>query len=161
MKVRGTTSTRERIGPGAPSRHERAKKQTGPPPIEGKENKKVSFIEELREMGDLKTKEILDEVLGGIDEAARIFLERPIYENLLKYKELVQRFMRVVISKLYKTRERLSSRAIDPQKVYTLLEEVDKNLGLLTEEVLSGQAESLSLMARIDEIRGILVDLYS
>ena len=127
----------------------------------GVEAKKTSFIEELRESSDLKAKGILDEVLGSIDEAAGLFLEHPTYENLLNYKSLVQRFMKVVIENLYRVKERLSSKATDRQKIYTLLEEVDKRLNLLTEEVLSGQSGPLNLVAQMDEIRGMLVDLYS
>lgn len=153
MRVRGLSSARGERDIGAPQKMDRAKEAT-------EDKKGVSFIEELRKTTDIKTKEILDDVLGEIDEAAKAFLKQPVPANLLRYKGLVQRFMKTVISRLYRTRETLSSRAVDPQKIYTLLEEVDKNLKLLTEEVLSGQADSLSLMARIDEIRGLLVDLY-
>lgn len=69
--------------------------------------------------------------------------------------------MKLVTEKLYRVKERLSSRATDRQKIYTILEEVDKRLNLLTEEFLAGQSNSLSLVAKMDEIRGMLVDLYS
>lgn len=159
MKIKGISSTRRGLERGASLKQDKVK-GSRIPHVEGTQ-KGVSFIEELRQTADLKTKETLDEILGDIDQAAKRFLEYPVYENLLKYKERVQRFMKVVISRLYKTRETLSSRAVDPQKVYTLLEEVDKNLKLLLEEVLSGQADSISLMAKVDEIRGLLVDLYT
>jgi hypothetical protein len=160
MKIRNVSSGRVRVDQRTPSKQEKVKRSESIS-TEETQQKKVSFVEELRKTGDLRTKEVLDEVLSEIDEAAKDFLERPIYGNLLRYKELVKRFMKVVVSKLYRTRETISSRRVDPQKIYTLIEEVDKNLGLLTEEVLSGQADSLSLMAKIDEIRGLLVDLYT
>ncbi|HAV43672.1 TPA: DUF327 domain-containing protein [bacterium] len=127
---------------------------------EGVSTKKVSFIEELYQTNDLKVKEVLDKVLGGIDEAAERFLEHPTYGNLLTYKGLVQRFMKIVIEKLYRVKERFGSKTTDQQKIYTVIEEVDKHLKELTDEVLSGQTDPLNLMAKLDDIRGMLVDLY-
>lgn len=157
--TRTTTSTARPTGTGV--KDQGRTKTTRVEGVEGLEAKKTSFIEELRESSDPKTKEILDEVLGKIDGAARLFLEHPILDNLLTYKDLVRRFMKLVTEKLYRVKERLSSRATDRQKIYTILEEVDKRLNLLTEEFLAGQNDSLSLVAKMDEIRGMLVDLYS
>jgi hypothetical protein len=160
MKVRGSSFPRTGPTETGPKGEKKARPaRVGG--IEGIEAKKTSFIEELRETSDLKTKEILDEVLGSIDEAAREFLEHTTYENLLIYKGLVQRFMKVAIERLYKVKERLSSKATDRQKIYTIIEEVDKKLKLLTEEILSKQNDPLSLIAKMDEIRGMLVDIYS
>lgn len=160
MKIKGVSSPRTRPAGAGPT-GEGKTKTTRVGGIEGVEAKETPFIDQLRESSDLKTKEMLDGVLDSINEAGSRFLEHPTYENLLTYKGLVQRFMRVAVERLYRVKERLGSRVTDQQKVYTIIEEVDKRLKSLTDEVLSGQSDSLSLMAKIDDIRGMLVDLYS
>jgi hypothetical protein len=78
----------------------------------------------------------------------------------LKYKDLVQEFMKQVMERLYRVKEVLGRRFVDQQKIYIIVEKVDKALDALTEEVLSSQANSLSVAAKLDDIRGMLIDLY-
>jgi hypothetical protein len=42
-----------------------------------------------------------------------------------------------------------------------LVEKVDEELEKLTAQILNSQEETLDLLATIDRIRGILVDMYS
>jgi uncharacterized protein YaaR (DUF327 family) len=44
-------------------------------------------------------------------------------------------------------------------RVYTLVREVDQQLAELTQMVLSGQSKPLDLLAKLEAIRGMLVDL--
>jgi uncharacterized protein YaaR (DUF327 family) len=47
------------------------------------------------------------------------------------------------------------------QKVYTLVQQIDATLAELTEMVKEGQENQLEILAKLDAIRGMLVDLYT
>lgn len=118
------------------------------------------FLEALKVTSDDLTTKELDEILLSVDEAGRALMEDPTYENLITYKDLVKRFMKETLSRLYRVREKMSRRTFD-EKIYVIVEEVDKRLAALTDEVLASQIDPLTLVAKLDEIRGMLVDLYS
>jgi uncharacterized protein YaaR (DUF327 family) len=46
------------------------------------------------------------------------------------------------------------------QKIYTIARIIDRKLEALTELVLTQQARNIDLLATLDEIRGMLIDLY-
>jgi hypothetical protein len=46
------------------------------------------------------------------------------------------------------------------QKVYTSVRKIDKKLEEMAEDIRLGQADQLSIIAKQDAIRGMLVDIY-
>ncbi|MDI6785298.1 MAG: YaaR family protein [bacterium] len=125
-----------------------------------KNTKFTPFVEELESIAIAGRKKHLDQLLTSLDRQAKIFIEKPIYENLLTYKELVQTFMKETIDKSYEVKERVSRRSLEKQKIYFIVEKVNKDLEYLTEKILSNHSETINLIAKMDEIRGLLLDLY-
>ncbi|MBU0899675.1 YaaR family protein [bacterium] len=121
----------------------------------------IPFIEELKKVDSIERKKHLDQLLTSLDQQGKIFTEKPIYDNLLKYKELVVAFMKEAIGESYQTKEKISGRSFEKQKIYYIVEKINKNLEELTKKVLSEHHKILELAGKIDEIRGLLLDLYS
>ncbi|MGQ9631959.1 MAG: YaaR family protein [bacterium] len=124
------------------------------------EVKRASFAETLQVSKDTVVREELDRILAEIDKQGAIFIENPVAAELLRYKDLVRQFMREVVENMYDVRETVSGRYSIRQKIYVIVNTVDRKLEDLTEALLERQAEALDLMSRIDEIRGLLLDLY-
>ncbi|MDI6793003.1 MAG: YaaR family protein [bacterium] len=118
------------------------------------------FLEAFKVTSDELTTKELEEMLLNVDEAAQALMQDPIYENMITYKDMVKRLMKETLSRLYRVRERMSRRNFE-EKIYVIVEEVDKRLTALTEEILASQVDPLTLVAKLDEIRGMLVDLYT
>jgi uncharacterized protein YaaR (DUF327 family) len=53
----------------------------------------------------------------------------------------------------------LSRHNILNQKKYTIIEVIDERLDRLTRQVLASQGQQLDLLADIEEIQGLLVDI--
>jgi uncharacterized protein YaaR (DUF327 family) len=114
---------------------------------------------ELLEMGEL------DEVrfvaaLEQVDEYARRFRESPIYYNLVKYKEIVRAVLRALIEKSFMVDEHSFHDYRGRRRLFMLVRTVDDKLEELTRLFLRQQLSGLELVARLDEIRGLLLDLY-
>jgi uncharacterized protein YaaR (DUF327 family) len=152
VRVRGASGEDRRVGSFKDKKADR----------KGEVNiKHTPFLEHLISSHESVTRAELDKELGSIDEQARRLLENPVPEELVRYKELVHNFVQSTLKAAYRVRERLSGNYSIKQKVYVIVEEIDKSLAQLTREILSGQAAVFDLIARMDEIRGMLVDIYS
>jgi uncharacterized protein YaaR (DUF327 family) len=84
-------------------------------------------------------------------------------ENFIAYTDAVTNFMKFVVSNNYemitKKRRRPSIKWEDDY--FHIVKVVDEKLDRLAAEVLSNHADKLAMLARIDEINGLLVDLIS
>lgn len=84
----------------------------------------------------------------------------PALSMLSDYKKAVRRFLNVILAKAY--RHAAVRGAKNPrtmmQKEYSVVKTVDENLDKLARAVLSEQRDTLAILARIDEIRGLLID---
>lgn len=102
----------------------------------------------------------LDELLEKISAAARALSERQTLAEVGAFRELVRSFLDRVVSS-YRVDEVPSARFLENQKVFLVVRKVDEALDALSAEVLSGHAGAVSILARTDEIRGLLLDLRS
>lgn len=129
--------------------------------VKEKKEKQHPFAEKIREETLKAAKEELSLLIKKIDEKGKIFLNSPTYENLINYKELVAVFIQYAVQNIWQIEEKRSGRFVKTQKIYLILKKIDENLFLLTEEVLKAEKNILKLASTIDEIQGLLIDLYS
>jgi hypothetical protein len=130
--------------------------------ITEKEEKPAPFAEKLRLTSlQIRTKEELDVLIKEIDEKGEELLKSPTYEHLIEYKELVAVFIKKAVTGIWQVEERKSGRFAQTQKVYILVKKIDDKLASLTEEVLKDQKDPIALASCLDDIRGLLIDLYS
>ena len=101
----------------------------------------------------------LDLVLMELDASGERLAAAQSFEELEKYKGLVKEFMQKVTQGLGKLH--FSDGGQGKQaKIHVILKKVDLELGRLAEEVVKRQAGQLRILERLDQIRGLLLDLY-
>lgn len=116
-----------------------------------------SQILQVEQVGQIDLLQALDE----IDEYARRLKESPVLENLLRYKKRVSSILQFLVQQSYNVTE---NSFYDPQgrrRLLMIVENIDQKLEQLTREFLNKQTDSLELISRLDEIRGLLLDLYT
>jgi Protein of unknown function (DUF327). len=47
------------------------------------------------------------------------------------------------------------------KKIYTIVDKVNEKLEMMTKEFIEGNKKNIDLLSAIEEIRGLLVDIYS
>ena len=116
------------------------------------------FYDELRiaEVQDLHIE--FDNLVAEITKKGEEFAQDPTPELLTLYKSMIGEFLQYVTDRMFQVEHHAGGRL--KQKIYTVTKIIDERLSALTEMVLSQQADNISLLATLDEIRGILVDLY-
>lgn len=101
-----------------------------------------------------------DQLLSQVDKAAQKMLNHPSLETLRAYRAAVRDFLKEAISGSYRMKEESRWDRRGNRRIFCVVQKVNQALEELTTEVLQKNAKPIELMARVDEIRGLLVDLY-
>lgn len=121
-------------------------------------HRQSTFLE-LLELGQLDEVQF-QQALEQVDRWARRFKDSPTYYNLVKYKDVVRAILKALIEKSFKVDEHSSHDHRGRRRLFILVRSVDDRLEELTRLFLRNQLSGLELVARLDEIRGMLLDLY-
>jgi uncharacterized protein YaaR (DUF327 family) len=133
-----------------------------------RENRKPAFSEFLENTGVEETE--APETLPSSEETLQILLDnvhsfgdelknRPFPDEIMRYKKAVRNFIHYVVENSYTLEEKTSGVNLRKRKKFTLVQIVDVKLEQLAAGIMAGQTSQLDLLARIDEIAGILVNL--
>ncbi|MDR1597067.1 MAG: YaaR family protein [Treponema sp.] len=104
------------------------------------------------------SEEILQKLLDDVHSAGDALKQRPLAEEIKQYKQAVRHFLHYVVENGYsvKTENYLFNHE---KRRKVQIEVVDQKLEQLASGILSGQLKQVELLARLDEITGLLVDL--
>ena len=98
--------------------------------------------------------------LEEVDEYARRLKESPILDNLLPYKKRVRAILRFLVEQSYDVKESSVYDLHGRRRLLVLVESIDHKLEELTRDFLNQHSSSIDLVSRLDEIRGLLLDLH-
>ena len=119
-------------------------------------------LNDARELGPLlelaPSEEALTELMDAVHSTGSDLIDRPFHEEILKYKRAVRNFIHYVIENGFEV-ERLQFQRRGEIKVKVQIKVIDQKLEELAAAILSGQTSKLERVSKIDEIRGLLVDL--
>lgn len=120
----------------------------------------IEFDSVFKESVVAKTKEACTQLLQQIDEQSRELKRGLTMEGLKQYTQLVRSFMKEALSQTYKLDETTYWDGSGNRRSSILVKKIDQALEELVESVVKQEKPQLDLVARLDEIRGWLVDLY-
>lgn len=81
--------------------------------------------------------------------------------DMRKYRELIKDFMNEIVNRSHKfSRENFLDKR-GRHRVYGIIRLIDANLDELAEELIKDEQDNLAILSRIDEIRGMLLDILT
>lgn len=81
-------------------------------------------------------------------------------KDMKKYRSLVKSFMNEIINRSHEfSRENFLDRK-GRHRVYGIIKLVDKNLDDIAEALMKEEKDNISILGRIGEIKGLLLDLF-
>ena len=108
---------------------------------------------------DAELKEKLSGLMYEITEQGKKISEHMDIRDMKKYRGLVKDFMNEVVNRSHKfSRENFLDRR-GRHRVYGLVKLVDKNLDDLAGELVKEEKDHLAILGKVDEIRGLLLDI--
>ncbi len=127
--------------------------------VAGREHQ--SFNEQLHRVHNEIVHQQLGSLLSDIEKQGKALGDTLNLRDLKKYKDLIQKFLDYAVNKMYQMREEHGWDRRGRHKVYSLVETVNQEMENLTKMLLSEQKDKITILAKVDEIRGLLIDIYS
>lgn len=104
-------------------------------------------------------KEKLSGLMKDIEEQGKKIAEHMDIKDMKRYRSLVKEFMNEITVNSHEfSRENFLDRR-GRHRVYGIVKEVDKSLDELAEELLKDEKDNLAILGKIDDIRGMLLDI--
>ncbi len=113
----------------------------------------ISSIEEK----DLQEK--LRSMMDDINKQGERIAKHMDIKDMRKYRELVKGFINEIVNRSHEfSRENFLDRR-GRHRVYGIVKLVDKNLDELAGELIKEEKDHIAIVSRIDDIRGLLLDI--
>lgn len=118
------------------------------------------FSEELKRADELTVKERLGKLLEKIDMQADRLSKNITIREVLAYKALISEFLRESVDAMVKFKKSSFLDSRGRHRVYGIIKKVDEELEGLTKDVLSKEKDNIKILKRLDDIRGLILDVY-
>ncbi len=101
----------------------------------------------------------LNGMIESITEQGNKIAKHMDVTDMRKYRETIKEFLNEVVTHSHQfSRENFLDRR-GRHRVYGVVKLVDKNLDELSQELIKDEKNHLSVLGKVDEIRGLLLDL--
>lgn len=103
----------------------------------------------------------LNMMLEEITSQGKKLLKHMDVKDMKHYRELIKEFMNEIVNRSHKfSRENFLDKK-GRHRVYTMIKLVDKNLDELAMELIKDEKDHITILNKIDEIRGLLLDILT
>ena len=127
-------------------------------PPQGDESFRFTLLSAIEETA---LAERLSGLLTDIEKEGKKIAKHMDVRDMKYYRSLIQEFMNEIVSRSHKfSRENFLDRR-GRHRVYGMIKLVDENLDLLAAELLKEEKDHLFILGKIDEIRGLLLDILT
>ena len=88
-------------------------------------------------------------------------VKRMDVRDMRRYRTLIKEFMNEIVNRSHKfSRENFLDRR-GRHRVYGIIRLVDEKLVELAQELVSEECDKIAILAKVDEIRGLLLDIFA
>lgn len=103
----------------------------------------------------------IEEMLDEVFSAGEKLKKNATMDAIKAYRQRVRAFVKFAVEHSIAVEEKTSGANILKRKRFTLVTVIDEKLEALAVSVLAAQRDQMAILAQIDEINGMLVDLVS
>lgn len=126
--------------------------------IESKNNKsKLDFSDSFNQTNRSKTKEELELYIKEIKKTGDRLSVTQNYTDVVKYKQAIKGYLKSIVDYVYTLNKKDS---FWDTNYFTTVNTVNEKLEEITKELMYDQKNNINVAAKIDEINGLLIDIY-
>ncbi len=120
----------------------------------------LKFGEQLASINTENYKQYFTDLTTKITKQGEILSERADIKELQRYRVLISEFMTNAVKYTYKYDKESTFDHRGRQKLYANIKKVDKRLDELADAILKEQKDNLEIMNLVEDIRGLVVDMF-
>ena len=118
---------------------------------------KNDFSDNLMKSYQSATKEELENYIKEIKKKGSRLAATKSYVDVKNYKETIKKYVKTVVEYTYSLNKNLG---FWENQYYSTVDTINEKLEELTKEILKEEKEKLKISSAIDNIQGLLVDIY-
>ena len=120
----------------------------------------AEFHNQLVKAENTNYEQHLEKLVNDIVRQGETLAKRIDVRELMMYKGLISEFLELALGNSKKfTKQSLLDRR-GRHKVFALVKNINAELDLLTQDVMNGEKDNISLLKRLDDIRGLILDIF-
>lgn len=118
---------------------------------------KKDFSQNFNFARDRKNEEQLKEILDNIKKRGNRLVITKSYADVRGYKEMIKNYLESVLKHMYEIKKDIS---FWQTQYFITVETIDARLEELTQMLLSSEVGNLDVASKIDDITGLVLDIY-
>jgi uncharacterized protein YaaR (DUF327 family) len=118
---------------------------------------KKDFSQNFNFARDRKNEEQLKKMLEDIKKKGNRLTVTKCYSDVHAYKKLIQEYLKSILNHMYEVKKDIS---FWQTQYFMTVDTIDEKLRELTELLLTEEKDNLNIASTIDEITGLVVDIY-
>jgi uncharacterized protein len=116
--------------------------------------------ERIGRVSDAALRAEMSFLISEIEEKGKRLYASKGKKEFEEYKAAVKKFMNKIVNGAFKMEEKHGNKRDGKFVVYLTVQKVDEALENLGQLLLAGQQDSMRMLSSLDEIRGMLLDMY-
>lgn len=118
---------------------------------------KMDFSQNFSSARQQKSEQQLKDIMEDIKKKGNRLCITKCFADVKAYKNLIKEYLESVLKHMYEVKKDIS---FWQTQYFITIDTVDTKLEELTQLLLSGEKENLNIANTIDEISGLIVDIY-
>lgn len=118
---------------------------------------KKQFSQSFNQARDRKSEQQLKKMIDDIKKKGNRLVLTKTFADVRMYKRMIKEYLESVLEFMYDTKKDVS---FWQTQYFITVETIDDRLEALTNEVLGDEKGNIDVAATIDEIQGLIVDIY-
>lgn len=103
----------------------------------------------------------LNVLMENIESQGKRITKHMDVVDMRKYREMIKEFMNEIVNHSHKFSRQNFLDKRGRHRVYGMIKLIDKNLDELAAELIKEESDAILILSKIDEIRGLLLDLLA
>jgi uncharacterized protein len=123
------------------------------------ENRGSDFRSQLKKAEDYSYEQHLESLVNDIICQGEKLSKKVDVRDYREYKKLVSEFLEAALGKSRKLSKKNLLDRKGRHKVYALINMINEEVDQLAQDVMNGEKDNIGLLKRMDDIRGLILDL--
>ena len=119
--------------------------------------KKKDFSQSFNHAKERRSEEQLKEMIEEIHKKGNRLVVTKTYGDVIAYKKMIKEYLESILKFMYNTKKDIS---FWQTQYFITVDTIDAKLEELTTALLKDETDNLNMAASIDEIQGLIVDIY-
>ena len=120
-------------------------------------SEKKDFSQSFSQERHKKSEEQLNKMIDDIKKRGSKLITTKTYVDVIMYKKMIKEYLESILKYMYETKKDIS---FWQTQYFITVDTVDNKLEELTKGLLSDEKDNINIASTIDEIQGMIVDIY-